>query len=153
MGYFLSKEPIKGKINLKDNIEGWTPLAACCTSRSSDQIAVAKRLLKAKADIDVRDNRGRTPLMLAIICDNLELAEELIDYGASLDKRDRATWMPLHHAAFDKSYDGVKILLQNGSRYYKRDQLKMRAIDWAERRGHTEIAGIIKTWSEKERRL
>ncbi len=61
VAYFIRMEV---DIEAKDNVEGWTPLAACCTGRSGDEEAVLERLLKAGANIDARDNRGRTPLML-----------------------------------------------------------------------------------------
>ncbi len=51
-------------VDVKDNIHGWTPLHICCTGKSHAQVTAAKILLEARADVDIKDNRGRTPLIL-----------------------------------------------------------------------------------------
>ena len=80
--------------------------------------------------------------------DNLPLAELLIEFGASLDKRDRSTWMALHHAVYDEIEEAVELLLENQCRYKRKDGLKMRAIDWAERKGYLDVADILRTWED-----
>ncbi len=148
-GWLLGKESIKSKLDMKDTVEGWTPLHAACTSTSEGQIPAIKRLVDALADIDIRDNRGRTPLTLSIICGNLDVAEFLIENGASLDKRDKATWMPIHHAVYDNNDEAIDLLLEKGCRFRRKDQLKMRAIDWAERMKYTDIVEVIKDWGDE----
>jgi ankyrin repeat protein len=48
---------------------------------------------------DKPDQYGYSPLIAAVMADNLEIAELLIRYGASITKADRNGSSPLHHAA------------------------------------------------------
>ena len=51
-------------VEMRDYKQGWTPLHACCTGRNEDNVRSAIRLMKARANVDAKDKRGRTPLML-----------------------------------------------------------------------------------------
>ena len=46
-------------------------------------------LLMAGADKDIRDENGLTPLLAAVIGDNIESVEVLLEFGAGLEAADK----------------------------------------------------------------
>lgn len=68
----------------------------------------AARLIKAGADVNTRDEYGRTPLFSA----NVEKAEVLIKAGADVNARDYKGNTPLH---FAKDGESIKLLVENGA--------------------------------------
>lgn len=53
-----------------------------------DNTAMVERLITAKVDVDTADNRGRTPLMHAVMLDYIEMAKMLVRYGADVNAKD-----------------------------------------------------------------
>jgi ankyrin repeat protein len=60
-------------------------LLAAALTGDADQLALA---LRAGADIELRDSQERTPLLLAVTGDNLEVARLLVALGADVDALD-----------------------------------------------------------------
>jgi uncharacterized protein len=69
------------------------------------------------ADVDVRDEDGRTPLMHAILAEHADpsLVQVLIDRGADVNANDRQQWTPLLFAARNQRAAIVKQLLDAGA--------------------------------------
>jgi ankyrin repeat protein len=68
-------------------------LLAAAEQGDADAAAVAVR---AGADIETRDERGRTPLLIAVTRDHVDLARLLVDLGAdadALDDRHDTPWL------------------------------------------------------------
>ena len=65
-------------------------------------IEIIKKLIDAKADIDVIDSSGDTPLMLAIQTNNYDICKLLIEHGANVNINEK----PIHQAAVYASFDG-----------------------------------------------
>lgn len=55
--------------------------------------------IKEKADIDVKDENGRTPLHLACMNKHFEIAKILIENGADVNVIDNEGKTPLHYAS------------------------------------------------------
>ncbi len=75
---------------------------------------ICAKFLKAGFDIDSRDTRDWTPLMIAAFYGREQLALTLLDYGADIFARDRGGYTPLHWAAFSGYLEVVKLLLDRG---------------------------------------
>eukprot|EP00043_Microstomoeca_roanoka_P012083 m.116017 g.116017 ORF g.116017 m.116017 type:complete len:682 (+) comp15385_c0_seq3:196-2241(+) len=70
----------------------------------------------ANVKIDLRDDTGSTPLILASLCGNVEAASCLIAYGANVNAQDTLGNTALHMAAWqerERSIDVVELLLKN----------------------------------------
>ncbi|EGD81155.1 hypothetical protein PTSG_11195 [Salpingoeca rosetta] len=68
--------------------------------------------------IDLRDDTGSTPLILAALGGNVEAASCLIAYGANVDAQDTDGNTALHMAAWQErehSVDVMELLLKNGA--------------------------------------
>lgn len=63
-----------------------------------------------QTNVNVQNQLGETPLMLAAIQNRLELAKVLIARGADVN---RAGWTPLHYAATKGHRDMMRLLLEN----------------------------------------
>ena len=74
----------------KDDIdlEGWDLFRAAKENRSD----IARALLDRGAEVDARDEDGRTPLHRAASNNSLDVARMLIDRGANTDGKD-LSWM------------------------------------------------------------
>jgi len=91
-----------------------------------DRIAIANLLLDYKANVNVSDNEGRSPLILSIYFKsdkNVTLISRLLDSGADINKRkdDGYTPLPLAILAeiknYNKSYfDIIELLLKRGAK-------------------------------------
>ncbi len=66
-------------INEKDQMSGSTPLIAAATFGKT---AIAKALIDANADLDIKNNEGSTALHAAAFFCNIEIIQMLIDAGA-----------------------------------------------------------------------
>lgn len=66
-------------INMKDQMSGSTPLI---TAATFDQRDIAKALINANADPDIKNNEGSTALHSAAFFCHIEIVQMLIDAGA-----------------------------------------------------------------------
>lgn len=97
-----------------------TPLLTAARERS---VAATKHLLAHGARVDVRDERGRTPLCIAIGKGAVELTRLLLEAGASptfMDRSDGET--PLTAAAKRGSVPLIELLLTHGGNLDDRNQ-------------------------------
>jgi len=67
-------------INMKDKMSGSTPLI---TAATFGKTAIAKALIDANADLDIKNNEGSTALHAAAFFCRIEIVQMLIDAGAN----------------------------------------------------------------------
>ncbi|MBO9492597.1 ankyrin repeat domain-containing protein [Thalassotalea sp. G20_0] len=79
---------------------------------SHGDLASVKALLEQGADIESRDQAGRTPLFLAVMSEIPDVVNILLDAGARVNTCDRDYRTPLHEA---RSQAIVKALLARGA--------------------------------------
>lgn len=60
-------------------------ILAVVTERHFRSVLCAALLIQRGADLSVRNNRGNTPLALAVVCQNWELVALLLSHGANID--------------------------------------------------------------------
>ena len=107
---------------------------------------IANILLKAGAHVDVRDNTGFTPLLMA--CGKTthgykEVAEYLILHGADVNARDPLGWTPLLLAISAGNTELVELLLKNGANITVRTRKGENAMDLARKFGHDQLIDLL----------
>ncbi len=104
-------DPNKGN---KGSFMGIPPLSAAFMWPNA---AVLRALLDAKADIEIRDSRGATPLMWSVYHDNSDpqLARMLLAAGASPNAVDANGDSALIHAMRRGNVEAVRVLEQGGA--------------------------------------
>jgi ankyrin repeat protein len=92
-------------------------LAATRTSGAS----TARLLISRGAQLDARDKAGRTPLIAAVLADNVEVADVLLAAGADLEAVDSNLGAsPLSWAACWERFKAAKFLLAKGAQINRR---------------------------------
>ncbi len=120
------------------NTDGNTALMLAAFNGHDEIIEI---LLKAKADVNKRNPDGRTALMFASTINKPSAVELLLKNGAEVNAYDGGEqWTPLMFAAGEGHTAVVDLLLANKANPKWLDTDDDSAADFAQRRGHTELA-------------
>lgn len=88
--------------------------------------------LRAGAEADGYDDRGRTPLIQAALAGNAAVVEQLLAGGADVNGPDAlGYWTPLHAAARGGRPEVVALLLEKGADVNARDDGGRTPLAWA----------------------
>lgn len=104
-------DPAETGVNACDE-EGWTPLISAV---SSGRGAAVEALLRAGADVSIRNQGGRTALHYAASKGRSKIAQILILHGAKINVKDKVGCTPLHRAASAGHADVCEVLLEEGA--------------------------------------
>lgn len=102
----------KADVNLKDE-EGKTALNYACEGNGADSIKVLVE--NGKADIEVRDAKGWTPIMYTASYDNVVVVKQLISLKANINAVNEEGLTPMMIAAQNNASSVVELLLQSGA--------------------------------------
>ena len=100
------------------------------SAAKSNDIPVLMRLTRNE-DINAKDGRGYSPLMLAAYSGSLEAAQLLLQVGADPNTADFAGNSALMGAAFKGNVFMVELLLAKGANPVLRNNAGMTALDFA----------------------
>lgn len=92
--------------------------------------------LSCGADLEVRDERNWTPLMISSFNGNEEFALLLIKCGAKITAQDKNGYNPLHWAAFNGYANVVRMLLDKGAEANAQSFFGWTPLMQAATRGH-----------------
>lgn len=120
------------------------------TGRSAMHIVVERRdgvwidyLYQQGANVNISDNSGMTPLMLAAQLNYVEGVEKLIAHGARVDVTNNSGETPLMYAVHARNTELMRVLLQAGADPDRYDKSGRSARDYARLRGETDITNDI----------
>lgn len=99
--------------------------------------------LSCGVDLEVRDERNWTPLMVAAFNGNLAFAQLLIKCGARANTRDKNGYTPLHWAAYNGHVDVVRMLIEKGVEPDIPSQFGWTALMQAATRGHLLVCAYL----------
>lgn len=104
---------------------------------------VCAMFVQAGFDVDTRDAREWTPLMIAAFHGREQLALMLLDYGADIFAKDRGAYTPLHWAAFSGYPLVVKLLLDRGVPANVLSNAGISPLLQAAARGHLAVVSLL----------
>ncbi|MBI3902288.1 MAG: ankyrin repeat domain-containing protein [Nitrosomonadales bacterium] len=105
--------------------------------------ATIGRFLSRGTNLEVRDERGWSPLMIAAANGNEEIAALLLRSGADVRATDNAGYTPLHWAAFNGHDKVVKLLIEQGSDPNALSNFGWSSLMQAATRGHCAAAELL----------
>ena len=109
----------------------------------SGEEQVCRLFLHAGFDVNARDTREWTPLMIASFNGRETLAIELIKLGASVHAQDADGYTPLHWGTFNGHAQVVQLLLRKGAEPNAVSRANITALLQAAARGHTAIVDLL----------
>ncbi|MBO9666695.1 MAG: ankyrin repeat domain-containing protein [Bdellovibrio sp.] len=111
-------------------------------ARAGDMGRIAREIL-AGANLEEKNHRGYTALMLAVYNGNYDAALLLIEAGADVNSSDKGGNTILMGAAFKGHRDLVFLLLKSGAHPNDRNYANQTALDFAKTFGRSEVIPLI----------
>lgn len=100
-----------------------------------DGAVVRNFVMTKRALLNVRDNKGRTPLHYAAMANNAATARQLLSLGAAIDLKDGSGRTALHEAIRARSETTAELLLQRGANPRVKDGFAQNCLQLALRYG------------------
>jgi len=89
---------------------------------ASDRPKVVQLMLDKGANTETKKKNGKTPLMCALSCDQLDVAQILLDNKANMEAKDEDTGAtPLIDRAYESSSETMQWLLDRGANVHAQD--------------------------------
>ena len=114
------------------------PDAALLSAAASGEFARVASALAAGAQLDARDNHGRSPLLLAVLGNHLDVAALLVDRGADPNAVDHRLDTPWLATGVTGSVSMLEVLLPAGPDMTIKNRYGGVAIIPASERGHVD---------------
>ena len=110
---------------------------------------IAELLLSKGADINVKDNLGQTLLFPVALTGNKERVKFFLDQGLDVNARDSSGQTPLFNAAYNGNKDAAELLLSHGADVNVKDNDGKTPLQVAVEKGKTDIADLLRKFSDK----
>ncbi len=112
----------------------------------SGEINKFKTFLKSNPEIDInhKNHKGHSPLMIAVYMGNHEVSEFLIEKGADPNSTDLSGNTVLMGAAFKGDVAMVQLLIKQGAQKDLRNPDGLTAEHWASAFGRTNVTSILR---------
>ncbi len=124
----LVKDEYTGKsYNSCNNTYIWTPLHEAVYY---DQREIVELLISKGADVNTKDNKGKTPLHYAVENGHKELVELFISKGADVNARDNKGKTPLHYAVENGHKELVELFISKGANVNLKDNEGKTPLNW-----------------------
>lgn len=109
------------------------------TSAEMRNVETIRTLLAFGADLNAKNQRGRTPLYEAIMWEHLDQTVQLLDYGCDVEISDNNGWTPLHGAVHQGHALLTKLLCERGAFVDQKDKTGQTPLHYAVSQGRQEI--------------
>lgn len=130
------------KVDQRDNWEQTVLLSAMYYPNPT---SFAIPLLKAGAEVNIRDSQGHSPLMEAVSENQADAVKLLLDHGADPDLLNHAGYTALHLGIRRNSYDALAVLLDGNVdvNYAVRDKKKRTVLHWAAEYAELNVLSLL----------
>src|SRR5215831_7979480 len=123
------------------NVDGSTPLQWAVYN---GDLAEARRLLKAGADVSLANNYGATPMTLASEVANTDMLKLLLEVGANVDSPNPEGQTALMAIARTGNVEAARLLLDKGATVDAKEKWGgQTALMWASARRHPEMMRLL----------
>jgi len=123
------------------NVDGSTPLQWAVYN---GDLAEARRLLKAGADVSLANNYGATPMTLASEVSNTDMLKLLLEVGANVDSPNPEGQTALMAVARTGNVEAARLLLDKGATVDAKEKWGgQTALMWASARRHPEMMQLL----------
>jgi len=134
-------------LSVRDKKSGLSPIHLAILL---DLNATCRRMIdRPKTDLEVVDDRGMTPIMLAAMKGNAEIFKQLLERKVSVKVIDNQGWDLLACAAFGGDLWIVEWCLDQGFEKEREDPRGMNAEDWAMYAEEGRAAAYISSYVDK----
>ncbi|MGM0434967.1 MAG: ankyrin repeat domain-containing protein [Pseudomonadota bacterium] len=99
--------------------------------------------LYTDTDLESRDNRGRTPLIVAAEEGDAARVRQLLERGARIEAQDSCQWTSLMRAASHGHMSIVRTLLERGASVNHQGEIGFSALMAAAMNGHHDVARVL----------
>ncbi len=130
----------KAPLEARDSVKQQTPLGAAAALGHTE---IVRALLAAGADVNAKDESGRTALIVTSIGGHLEIVHLLLDKGAPIDVQGTDGATALHAAVRFGHPELAAVLLARGAKVNVQDAQKMSPLHYAAGFGHRDIAELL----------
>ena len=124
-----------------------TRIGTCTLSplmAKAGNLGVLRYLLDRGADLEAKDNKGKTALHWAARGGHAGVASLLLERGADLEAKQNYGKTALHIAVFGGHAEVASLLLERGAELEVKDDFGKTALDYAEERGHKNVANLLR---------
>ncbi|WP_339045609.1 ankyrin repeat domain-containing protein [Candidatus Mesenet endosymbiont of Agriotes lineatus] len=107
------------------------------------EASVTELLKLICGDVNIKDDKGHTPLHKAVLYQHCNLIRVLIELGAKVNTKGVYGWTPLHSAVLTHNLEMVSTLLELRTPKCKKDEDGNLPIHLAAELGYLEITGVL----------
>lgn len=119
---------------------------------SADDIKIVQEAITEGANVNSKDDRRFTPLMIAATYDSVEIGKLLIDNGADLNAKNQYGNTALIISILSKSLETAKLLIEADADLNIQNNLGNTALILAEAYNRNDIIKLIKDRMEKRKK-
>lgn len=124
-----------------EEIQGSTPLLMAV---NLGHLSIARTLLEAGADPEVKGLFGQTPLIRSVIEGHHDILALLLEFGVITDRRDDSGNAAIMHAVEDNQIEMVKSLIFAGADTTMKNAAEMSLEEIAKNMQHLELADFLR---------
>ncbi|RFP65510.1 ankyrin repeat domain-containing protein [Hymenobacter lapidiphilus] len=117
-----------------------SPLLQAVDKRDADLVA---RILSTKPNLEIKDSKGRTALMIATYNEDNRIAELLISAGSNVNAQDEMLNSPFLYAGASGYSPILKMCLANGADFKIYNRYGGSALIPAAEKGHLEVVKVL----------
>lgn len=132
---------------------GQTPLHFAVRKEGPEHEMIIELLIASEANVDARDKRQATPLLIAVDYNNTNAVELLINNSADTNAQDAQGFGPLHIASRYGYSDIISPLVMGGASVDLKTLAQETPIALARQEGHNDIVVLLKNLKRYKERM